>query len=223
MTKTEQHSNSGFVKQDLYNPDKPNILCRVCSKEEGSNKFLPNSIDFYRSTIFPRLIDYEFSDDDPKYAAFSNIAYNLQYLHYLDECTKQLYLTSSLYGQNVKTFVLISALIIESILYIQHKETGASYDDIHDFKSLLYKSAQEQTFGLSFAFYRNDLKQLKNLRNKIHIQSPSEINEADFVVFCSADVLKNTKDLLYTFLEAAFILRNDEMNRVFPFLVTKEK
>lgn len=55
---------------------------------------------------------------------FSNIAYNLQYLEYLNRCFEEQYLTSVLRAQNVKMFTLTSSQIIECLLFLKLVELG---------------------------------------------------------------------------------------------------
>ena len=97
------------------------ILCNICNSQPDHTKWLPETVSVYESIISRKI---SIDDSSYKKALNKNICYNLQYLEYISECIKQLYLTSSIYTQNVKTFVIVSASIIEGILYHELKQNN---------------------------------------------------------------------------------------------------
>lgn len=201
----------------------PESLCSNCSDRLAKNKWLPCSITDWREVILARICDYKYDDSDPKYSIFSNIAYNLQYLEYLDKCLNEQYLTSVIRAQNVKTFTLTSSQIIECLLYIKLLEMKVDKNDIWEFSKALKTAEQKNAYGLGPAFYRNQLKKIKELRNKVHLQSAEGIADADYATFEGTEVLNEVKGILFCFLQKCLSLPTEKMNLIFYFLSpTKE-
>ncbi len=198
-------------------------ICAKCSDQQPDNKWLPRSVAFWREAVLPRICDYQLDDSDPKYAIFSNVAYNLQYLEYINRCFEEQYLTSVLRAQNVKTFTLTTSQIIECLLYMKLLDMKVNKDDIWEFSRALRLAEQKNAYGLGQMFYRNELVRLKELRNKVHLQSSDGIDDADYMVFHNVDVLNEVKKILFCFMQKCLALPTNEMNDNFPFLLpTKE-
>jgi len=198
-------------------------LCAKCSGQRAEDKWLPMSINNYREIILARYSGEEYTENHELYPVFSNIAYNLQYLEYLNKCFEELYLTSVLRAQNTKMFTLTVSQIIECLLYNKLTDLGVAKNDIWDFGNNLRMSEKKNAFALGQQFYKTELKWLKDLRNRIHIQSPSDIKEADYAVFESLEVLNRSKKVLFTFLQKSLSLPTDKMEKLFYFLLpTKE-
>lgn len=198
-------------------------ICAKCSGQQAENKWLPKSINEWRETILKRIVDYDSDDSDPKYAIFSNVAYNLQYLEYINRCFEEQYLTSVLRAQSVKTFTLTTAQIIECLLYIKLIEMKVDKDEIWEFSRALRVAGQKNAYALGQAFYMNELNRIKDLRNKIHLQSSEAIKDADYGVFVDIEVLNEVKEILYRFMQKSLSLHSETMKDVFYFLLpTKE-
>lgn len=197
----------------------PKSLCAKCSNQRSDNKWLPRSVAFWREAVLPRICNYQLDDSDPKYAIFSNIAYNLQYLEYINRCFEEQYLTSVLRAQNVKTFTLTTSQIIECLLYMKLLDMKVNKDDIWEFSRALRLAEQKNAYGLGQMFYRSELKRLKDLRNKVHLQSSDGIDDADYMVFHDINVLNEVKKILFSFMQKCLSLPTNEMNDDFPFLL----
>lgn len=194
-------------------------LCAKCSGQEPGSKWLPRPIGEWREVILSRICDFKCEDSDPKYSIFSNIAYNLQYLEYINKCLEEQYLTSVLRSQNVKTFTLTSSQIIECLLYIKLLEMNVDKNDIWEFSRALRVAEQKNAYGLGQMFYRNELRRLKELRNKVHLQSSDGIADADYAIFEGTDVLNEVKRILFCFMQKCLSLPTDKMNEIFYFLL----
>lgn len=198
-------------------------LCAKCTGQEPGNKWLPRPIGEWREVILARICDYKCEDSDPKYSIFSNIAYNLQYLEYINRCFEEQYLTSVLRAQNVKTFTLTTSQIIECLLYMKLLDMNADKNDIWEFSRALRLAEQKNAYGLGQMFYRNELRRLKELRNKVHLQSSEGIADADYAIFENIEVLNEVKRILFSFMQKCLSLTTDKMNEIFYFLLpTKE-
>ncbi len=192
-------------------------ICAVCSGQHPDNKWLPRSIAEYRQVVLARFDGEPIESDDKLYPVFSNVAYNLQYLEYINKCFGELYLTSVIRSQNVKMFTLTVSQIIECFLYVKLIEMKVDPRDIWDFVNNLRVASQKNAFGMGSNFYHGDMKWLKDLRNKIHIQSPADIAEADYAIF-DLEVLNRSKSILWQFLQKSLSMPTDKMNQTFEFL-----
>ena len=198
-------------------------LCVKCSDQKAENKWLPRSIGEWREVVLARVCEFKCDDSDPKYSIFSNIAYNLQYLEYINKCFEEQYLTSVLRAQNVKTFTLTTSQIIECLLYMKLLEMKVDKNDIWEFSRAIRVAEQKNAYALGPMFYRNELRRIKDLRNKVHLQSSEGIAEADYAIFESIDVLNEVKNILFSFMQKCLYLPTDKMNEIFYFLLpTKE-
>lgn len=72
------------------------------------------------STIKSYIGRYDIPDEDcpVKAKIISNIAYNIQYIEYLQKTLRELNLSSVLFNQSVKTVIIVSVSVIEAILYL---------------------------------------------------------------------------------------------------------
>ena len=73
-----------------------------------------------------------------------NIAYNLQYLEYLDLTIKELNLSDVLLTQSYKTFIITGISIVEAIFYSiihkQGKQTKKSWEEAKSISSNVFKT-----------------------------------------------------------------------------------
>lgn len=203
-----------------YNPPmNTNSLCAKCTGQKPVNKWLPRSIEDWRRDILPKVYKYKNDDSDPRYSIFSNVAYNLQYLEYLHKCLEEQYLTSAIRAQLTKTFTLTSSQIIECLLYIKLLELRVDHNEIWEFSKALRIAEQKNAYGLGQQFYKNELKKLKELRNKVHLQTSQGISEADYAVFADVQVINEVKKITYSFMQKCLQLPGTEMSELFYFLL----
>ena len=197
-------------------------LCATCSGLLPENKWRPRPINEWREVILSKVYKYENNDTDPRYAIFSNVAYNLQYLEYLHKCLEEQYLTSVIRSQLVKTFTLTSSQIIECLLYIKLLDMKVNESEIWEFSRALKIAEQKNAYGLGPMFYKNELKKIKELRNKVHLQTSEGIADADYAVFAKIEVLNEVKKILFSFIQKCLSWPTPTMNEVFYFLLPLE-
>jgi hypothetical protein len=63
---------------------------------------------------------------------------------------------------------------------------------------------------------------MKDLRNKVHLQTAEGIADADYAVFENIDVLNQVKKILFSFMQKCLSLPTSEMNTIFYFLLPIE-
>ena len=130
-------------------------FCPTCTGRLQQNKWYPKRIDEWREVILSRVYDYKKDDSDPRYAIFSNVAYNLQYLEFLNKSLEELYLSSVIRSQLIKTFTLTSSQIIECLLHIKLIELKVDENEIWEFSRALKLAEEKNVYGLGSVFYRN--------------------------------------------------------------------
>jgi len=144
-----------------------------------------------------------------------NIAYNLQYLEFLDRSFQDLKLSGVLKTQTWKVFIIVSCGIIESLLHYllvrRGLHTTTEWElkvvlpgntknvdgepikaDVHiskklskprlkqmTFDSMIQKAQTKCLLGSKMDLYK-DLDQLRDLRNKVHLQAIDEPNDTDW-------------------------------------------
>jgi hypothetical protein len=92
-------------------------------KGEG-DKWLPNSVadleNYLRQFMVP-IPDYE---EKECRGLQKNIAYSLQHLEFIHRCGEDLNLTSVLWTQNAKTFIIVACSIIEALFFYLLRARG---------------------------------------------------------------------------------------------------
>lgn len=113
-------------------------LCKTCNKEGRENTWVPKPLSGFECIISRKIsggspkevtsiregkihTETVTSPTNYEYGLRKNICYSLQHLEYLLESNNQLQLTTVLTFQNYKTFIIVSASIVEGILYHELK------------------------------------------------------------------------------------------------------
>ena len=87
-------------------------LCKECGEQD---QWLPTRIDTIRSFLGNLICDTE--DITYAYELKSNLAYNIQYLQYLEYTSRNLKLTSVLWTMTVKNIIVTGIGLVEAVLY----------------------------------------------------------------------------------------------------------
>lgn len=80
-------------------------------------KWYPATIDTLRAHLSVLIVKNAFFTESKVIPLRNNIAYNLQYIEFLDRVIKDINLSDVLLKQNIKSFVVHSAAVIEAIFY----------------------------------------------------------------------------------------------------------
>lgn len=89
-------------------------MAELLRKNENGTGWLPVSIENLNILLSKAINQIEGFQHD--YALRKNIAYNLQYLEFIDRCLSDLKMTTVMRTQNWKIFILVGCGVIESIL-----------------------------------------------------------------------------------------------------------
>lgn len=90
----------------------------------NTEKWYPTSVDALRAHLGVFIVKDTFFTENKVAPIRNNIAYNLQYIEFLDRLIKDINLSDVLLGQNIKSFVVHSAAVIEAIFYYLVASTG---------------------------------------------------------------------------------------------------
>jgi len=182
-----------------------------------------------------------------------NVAYNLQYLEYLDRCLLDLKLSSPLEKQVYKTFILFGCSIVECLIFYlliknnhykkihyefkyctsgneKKLENGVTvkidnhvYEKLDKprldemvFNSMLKKAKDKKLLGENRNIYLQ-LKKLKKLRNKVHLQGANNFADTDWNSFNANDV-RMMAEVLYELFTGDVFRPSSEERRYFDYL-----
>lgn len=152
------------------------------------------------------------------YAIISNIAYNLQYLEYLNQNIKEQFLSRVLLAQTFKTFAVTSAQVVEGLLYLTIKNSPyASHIDDHVNLTTTINLARKKKLLYIDGDLYNNLNRLKKRRNKIHLHAALDISDADYAIFGRLGYLNDTKIIMRMFLQRFFEIDDSTRQEVFYF------
>jgi hypothetical protein len=142
-------------------------LCKICNREGRENTWVPTPVSNFESIlsrkipgVSPREItsiregrihtETIISPTNYEYGLRKNICYSLQHLEYILTANSQLQLTTVLTFQNYKTFVIVSASIVEGILF--HELKSKSLHSKNILRSLGKTSSQKKIYDKLHTF-----------------------------------------------------------------------
>jgi len=85
-------------------------------KKEG-NKWLPKSVSDLENYLKQFMVPIPHYEEKECRGLQKNIAYSLQHLEFIHRCGEDLNLTSVLWNQNAKTFIIVACSIIEALFF----------------------------------------------------------------------------------------------------------
>ena len=197
-------------------------LCARCSGCLSANKWFPGrKIEEWRDYISQSIYGQPIAEmkNNNHYAIISNIAYNLQYLEYLNQNIKEQFLSRVLLAQTFKIFAITATQVVEGLLYLKTMNSPYALP-VHEQANLtgmINLVRKKKILAIDKDMYLN-LNRLKKRRNKIHLHSALDISDADYAVFGRLGYLNDTKIIVRTFLQRFFDLNDDARRELFGFL-----
>ena len=120
-----------------------------------------------------------------------NIAYNLQYLEYLEQTIKELSLSAVLTKQTYKSYIIVAIGVVESILYFLNAATGGKERKFFDILNRLQSTAFLRTDKQLY----EDLQRFRKLRNKVHLHEFHDDLTTDYASFGDGEFNQMRKTL----------------------------
>lgn len=179
-------------------------------KNSWNNTWYPVPIDIYKSVF---KIDTSIEKHE---ALLKNVCYNTQYLEFLEKEFAELNVSSAIYAMLVKTYVITSGAILEGLFYNLIVQKGWKLSEEYRKKYNISKKSKsgfaEQIAILEEQSEKNStdtsiissIKSLKNLRNRIHLESGKTMTDHDYNVF-NETVKRETGKLMYEILTSSEI------------------
>lgn len=149
----------------------------------------------------------------PTQKTMSNIAYNLQYLEYLQQTVKELSLSSVLLTQTYKSYIIVAVSVIESILFHLVQCHGSRKKML--FKILKYIE-KESLLGVENPFC-DDLDRFRKLRNKVHLCEFKDGLSTDYIEFGNKEYTE-IRSMLYDIATYDIFNLDDDAKQSFRFL-----
>jgi hypothetical protein len=92
--------------------------------KEDTAKWYPSAVSTLESYLGVLIVKGSPFPDVKIIPLFKNLAYNLQYIEFLYRLLKDINISSVLLAQNIKSFVVHSAAVVEAVLYYVVVSTG---------------------------------------------------------------------------------------------------
>ena len=172
-------------------------LCARCSGCLSAYKWFPERrIEEWRDYIARAVYGAPITQDKKsnQCAIISNIAYNLQYLDYLNQNIKEQFLSRVLLAQTFKMFAITATQVVEGLLYLKIMNSPYAlppYEKI-SLTGMIELAWQKKLVITDKDMYIN-MNRLKKRRNKIHLHAALDISDADYAMFGRLGYLNDTK------------------------------
>lgn len=188
-------------------------ICSRCASK-GIPRWLPVPVEEYRSILINA--NSNITDDVRYFALASNAAYEFQYLEFIDYELESLKLTESLRRQMVKTYIITASNIMEGIL--DYALSPSLNIKNVTYSQLINEAVRINLLGVDWNFYKL-MKEVKQLRNKTHIQLSKDTSESDYNSFTESAHSK-TKHVLRVFVKQFYRLNDEVIHEYFHHLDT---
>lgn len=191
--KTETQSKTTYQK-GLTDQFSLFTLIKQPPKRNWENTWYPTPVEYYKNA-------FKISTTDEKdIALLNNIAYNMQYIEFLEKELQELELSSVLTSMLCKTYVITATSIIEGLLLNLTHRKGWKTSRTLTFKDII------ETIEKRYMLQENPntqiletLTEIKDLRNHIHLAKNTSITDHDYNNFDNTTKRKTGK-LLYEIL-----------------------
>ena len=144
-----------------------------------------------------------------------NLAYNMQYIEFLEKEFLELDISSALTKMLIKSYAITAGAIVESLL-VNISLTKQWTSKTLDFAPLINLVKKKCDLNKADESVMSTIERLKDLRNRIHLKQRKEVEyfDHDYNAFTD-EVLIETRELLYTVLISPEISKDTS---VFNFL-----
>ncbi len=147
------------------------------SGTDSKTKWYPVSIERWNEVL--NCFSYDGNQILPDKDLRKNIAYNLQYLEYLEQTIKEISLSTVLTKQTYKSYIIVAIGVVESLLYFLNAATGGREKSFFD----TLKRLRTTAFSRTDKHLYDDLQRLRKLRNKVHLYEFRDDLTTDYVSF----------------------------------------
>ena len=144
---------------------------------DHKTKWYPVSIERWNEVL--TCFSYDGNQLLPDKDIRKNIAYNLQYLEYLEQTIEELSLSAVLTKQTYKSYIIVAVGVVEALLFFINVATGGNEKNLFDVLNRLRSKASLRTDRVLYA----DLQRFRKLRNKVHLHEFKDDLTTDYATF----------------------------------------
>jgi hypothetical protein len=145
-----------------------------------------------------------------------NIAYNLQYVEYLEQTLRELSLSGVLEGQTIKSHVIVSVSVVECLLFHLNRVRGGREKKLF---YILKRITELRLLGKAQKKY-DELDRFRELRNKIHIHTLGDLFGTDYQSF-RRNEFREMRRILYEITTSSALGLTEQQAQPFEFLRAK--
>ena len=191
-------------------------LCNKCIGDNKKNRWNPIQVNCWEG-IIKKVIPYE-SKKDENYLIAKNIIYNLQFIEFIGKCFKDLHLGGVLQNMLIKSFVISSISIIESILYFNFKDKmNLKNKNDYKFIDLIENAKKHKLYNDNDSY--SQLEKLSKYQDKVRIFFDSNNSGTDFISFDNS-IMEDTMICLHMVLQS-WLQLSDEENKKYLYFLNK--
>ena len=200
-----------------YWPTNDDVIRSLRTGKDSKDRWYPTPTKTWQATISAFVhAEVQLIDD---IAVTRNIAYNFQYVEYLEQTLRELSLSGVLEGQTIKSHVIVSVSLVECLLFHLNRVTGGEQNQLLTFKNSIDRISKLRLLGKAQEKY-DDLDRFRELRNKIHIHKPRDPFGTDYQSFGRNEFRKMRRFLYDIATSSAFGL-TEAQSQPFDFLRSK--
>lgn len=181
------------------------------SGTDHRTRWYPVSIDRWNEVL--NCFSYDGNQILPNKDIRRNIAYNLQYLEYLEQTIEELSLSAVLTKQTYKSYIIVAIGVVESLLHFINAVTGGKektlFDILNRLQSIAFLRADKQLY--------DNLQRFRKLRNKVHLHEFHDDLTTDYASFGDGE-FNQMREILYKLVKKRKLGLPKEMLKFFGFL-----
>lgn len=160
------------------------------SGTDHRTRWYPISIDCWDAVL--NCLSYDGKQILPNKDIRRNIAYNLQYLEYLEQTLEELSLSTVLTKQTYKSYIIVAIGVVESLLYFINAVIGGKekrlFDILNSLKATPFLRTDKQLYDA--------LQRFRKLRNKVHLYEFHDELTTDYASFGHQE-FNQMREILY--------------------------
>lgn len=187
------------------------VVRSLCSTGGAATRWYPISIETWQAA----LADYKVGATQliPELDLRRNLAYNLQFVEYLQQTLKELSLSSVLTTQTYKSYIIFAGGVVESLLYFLNQAKG---ENDKKFKNVIERLKAQSVLG-AYADTYADLDWVRQMRNKVHLQELRDDLGTDYLAFNAVE-FERMKKILKNLMSAPALCAPPTITELLTFL-----
>lgn len=197
-----------------YWPTNDDVIRSLRNGKDSKDRWYPTPTGVWQATISAFVHNEIQLIED--ISVRRNIAYNLQYVEYLEQTLRELSLSGVLEGQTIKSHVIVSVSLVECLLFHLNCAAGGKESDLF---SIIKRISELRLLGQSQKKYE-DLGRLRKLRNKTHIYEQRNPIGTDYQLFKRGE-FRDMRRILYEIATSSALGLTEPQAQPFEFLRSK--